>query len=216
MDKNQKAWNRKVAATIIENLKKRRMEGSFAVDGAQARKEVLSMIPDGALVYRCSSMTTTAMGLWDKVAELPGVQVIDHYEPGLMPEESMVLRRQGMLADVMIASSNAITLDGMLVNLDAVGNRVAAIAFGPKKVILVVGMNKVVPDLDTAKARVKHYAATVNTLRTGLGNPCAETGLCSDCRSPQRICNVWNITEGLMAMNEGRIHVKLVGENLGY
>ncbi|MEZ4601021.1 MAG: lactate utilization protein [Syntrophotaleaceae bacterium] len=216
MDQNQKTWNEKAAAVIIDNLKKRHMEGSYAPDAAQAREEVLAMIPEGAVVYRCASMTTAGIGLWDRMAEMPGVQIIDHYRPGLSPEESMNLRRQGLLADVMIASANAITLDGVLVNLDAVGNRVAAMTFGPKKVILVAGMNKVVPDLATAKTRVKHYAATVNTLRAGYKNPCVETGLCSDCRSPQRICNVWAITEGQLAVNEGRIHVKLVGENLGY
>jgi hypothetical protein len=216
MDKNQTAWNEKVAISIIENLKKRRMEGSYAANSAQARDEVLAMIPEGAVVYRCASMTTASIGLWEKVAELPGVKIIDHYKPGLSPEESWDLRRKGMLADVMIASSNAITLYGRLVNLDAVGNRIAAMAFGPKKVILVVGMNKVTPDLNTAMARVKHYAATVNTLRAGFKNPCAETGICCDCSSPQRICNMWNVIEGQMAMNEGRIHVKLVGANLGY
>ncbi len=216
MDKNQTAWNEKVSGGIIENLKKRRMEGSYAPNAAQARNEILSMIPQGATVYRCASMTTAGIGLWDRVAELPGVTVIDHYRPGLTPEESMELRRQGMLADVMISSVNAITLDGRLVNLDAVGNRVAAMTFGPRKVILVVGMNKVAPDLDSAMARVKHYAATVNALRTGYDIPCASTGLCCDCASPQRICNVWSIIEGQMALNQGRIHVKLVGENLGY
>ena len=119
-----------------------------------------------------------------------------------------------MTADVMIASSNAITLDGKLVNLDGMGNRVAAMAFGPKKVILVVGMNKVAPDLDTAVARVKHYAAPVNSIRYGMKTPCVENGLCSDCKSPQRICNMWSTIEGHMIKD--RIHVKLVGENLGY
>ncbi|OFX26098.1 MAG: hypothetical protein A2V77_18490 [Anaeromyxobacter sp. RBG_16_69_14] len=216
MDKNQIAWNEKVSAGIVENLRRRRMEGSYAASAAQARDEILSMIPAGATVYRCASMTTTGIGLWDTLADLPGVKVIDHYRPGLSPQQSMEQRRLGMLADVMIASSNAITLDGRLVNLDAVGNRVAAMTFGPKKVILVVGMNKVAPDLDSAMARVKHYAATVNALRAGYSIPCAETGLCSDCGSPQRICNVWSIIEGQMAISEGRIHVKLVGENLGY
>jgi hypothetical protein len=105
-------------------------------------------------------------------------------------------------------------LDGRLVNLDGSGNRVAAMTFGPKKVILVVGMNKVAPDLESAMARVKHYAAPVNALRIGFKTPCAETGLCSDCKSPQRICNMWSIIEGHTV--KGRIHVKLVGENLGY
>jgi hypothetical protein len=119
-----------------------------------------------------------------------------------------------MAADVMIASSNAITLDGKLVNLDGMGNRVAAMIFGPKKVILVVGVNKIVPDLDSAMARVKHYSAPVNSIRLGLKNPCVETGLCADCKSPQRICNMWSIIEGHMIKD--RIHVKLVGEDLGY
>jgi hypothetical protein len=94
------------------------------------------------------------------------------------------------------------------------GNRVAAMAFGPKKVILVVGMNKVAPDLDSAIARVKHYAAPVNSIRLGIQTPCVQTGLCADCKSPQRICNIWSIIEGSMVKD--RIHVKLVGENLGY
>ncbi|HYA40146.1 MAG TPA: lactate utilization protein [Syntrophobacteraceae bacterium] len=214
MDTHQIEWNEKTARHIIQHLEKRRMEGSYAPTGAQARDEILAMVPEGSSVYRCGSMTTTGMGLWEKIAEKPAVKIIDPFQPGLSAAEAMELRRQGILADVMIASSNAITLDGKLVNLDASGNRVAAMTFGPKKVILVVGMNKVAPDLESAMARVKHYAAPVNVIRVGFKNPCAETGLCIDCRSPQRICNMWSIIEGHMA--KGRIHVKFVGENLGY
>ncbi len=214
MDRHQAAWNEKVASEIIQNLEKRRMEGSYAPTAEQARNEVLAMVPEGACVYRCGSMTTTGMGLWEKLAEKPGVKILDPYQSGASPEEAMELRRQGMLSDIMIASSNAITLDGVLVNLDGSGNRIAAMTFGPKKVILIVGMNKVAPDIETAMSRVKHYAAPINVMRIGYRNPCAETGLCIDCRSPQRICNMWSIIEGHMA--KGRIHVKLVGENLGY
>jgi len=214
MDNHQIAWNEKTARSIIEHLEKRRMEGSYASSAAQARDEIVVMISEGASVYRCGSMTATGMGLWEKIAEKPGVKIMDPYQPGLSPEQAMELRRQGMLADVMIASSNAITLDGKLVNLDGSGNRIAAMTFGPKKVILVVGMNKVAPDLESAMSRVKHYAAPVNVMRIGYKNPCAETGLCIDCRSPQRICNMWSIIEGHMV--KGRIHVKLIGENLGY
>jgi len=214
MDKHQMTWNEKVAGSIIEHLEKRRMEGSYSASAAQAKDEILAMIPQGASVYRCGSMTTTGIGLWEKIAERTDIQVIDPYQPGLSPEQAMELRRQGLLADVMIASSNAITLDGKLVNLDGSGNRVAAMIFGPKKVILLVGMNKVAPDVESAVARVKHYAAPVNVIRIGYKNPCAETGLCIDCKSPQRICNMWSIIEGHMA--KGRIHVKLVGEDLGY
>ena len=214
MDQHQVEWNEKVAHKIIKNLEKRRMAGSYAENAAVARDQIIEMIPRGATVFRCGSMTAVGIGLWEAIAALPEVRLIDPYRPELPREEGLELRRQGLTADVMIASTNAITLDGRLVNLDGMGNRVAAMAFGPKKVILVVGMNKVCPDLESAVARVKHYAAPVNNIRYGLKNPCVETGLCSDCRTPQRICNIWSTIEGHMI--EGRIHVKLVGEFLGY
>ncbi len=214
MDEHQVVWNEKVAYKIIKNLEKRRLAGSYAATSTQAKAEVLEMIPQGASVFRCGSMTAGNMGLWEAIAELPGVNLIDPYRPELSREEGLELRRQGMVADVMVAGTNAITLDGRLVNLDGMGNRVAAMAFGPKKVILMVGMNKVAPDLQSAIARVKHYAAPVNNIRYSFKNPCVETGLCSDCRSPQRICNIWSTIEGQII--EGRIHVKLVGEYLGY
>ena len=214
MDQHQTEWNEKVARKIIKNLEKRRMAGSYSASAVKAKEEIIDMIPQGATVFRCGSMSAVGMGLWDSIAALPEVTLIDPYRPELSPEEAMELRRRGLTADVMIASTNAITLDGRLVNLDGMGNRVAAMAFGPKKVILVVGMNKVAPDLESAVARVKHYAAPVNNIRYGLKNPCVETGLCSDCKTPQRICNMWSIIEGHMIKD--RIHVKLVGENLGY
>ena len=214
MDQHQTEWNQKVARKIIKNLEKRRMAGSYTATADRAKDEIIEMIPPGATVFRCGSMSAVGMGLWDSIAALPGVNLIDPYRPELSPEEGMDLRRRGLTADVMIASTNAITLDGRLVNLDGMGNRVAAMAFGPKKVILVVGMNKVAPDLESAVARVKHYAAPVNNIRYGLKNPCVETGLCSDCKTPQRICNMWSTIEGHMIKD--RIHVKLVGENLGY
>jgi hypothetical protein len=214
MDKNQISWNERAAQQIIQNLEKRRMEGSYAATAAQALEEVVAMIPHGASVYRCGSITTTSMGLWKRIAALPGVSIIDPFEHGITPQESLAARRKGLNADVMIASSNAITLDGRLVNLDGLGNRVAAMMFGPDKVILVVGMNKVAPDLDSAIARVKHYAAPVNAIRLGVEAPCTANGLCLDCRAVERVCNMWSIIEG--HRKRGRIHVKLVGEVLGY
>ena len=214
MDGHQIVWNEKVAKNIIKHLEKRRMEGSYSSNASQAKDEIVAMIPKGATVYRGGSMTTVAMGLWEELDNMSGVNVINPYQPGLSSEESLELRRKGMMADVMIASSNAVTLDGRLVNLDGFGNRVAAMMFGPKKVILVVGMNKVAADLESAIARVKHYAGPVNAIRLGVNTPCVTTGVCSDCKSPQRICNMWSIIEGHMIKD--RIHVKLVGESLGY
>ena len=214
MDQHQREWDEKVAAKLIKNLEKRRLAGSYAPSVAQAKEEILDMIPPAATVFRCGSMTAVDLGLWEALAALPQVEVIDPYQAGLPPEEGLALRRRGLTADVMVASTNAITLDGRLVNLDGLGNRVAAMAFGPEKVILVVGMNKVVPDLETAVARVKHYASPINNIRLNQNNPCVETGLCSDCRSPQRICNIWSTIEGQMVKD--RIHVKLIGETLGY
>ena len=214
MDTHQIKWNEQVAKKIIEQLDKRGMEGSYAVSAAQAREEIIAMIPRGATVYRCGSMSTVSMDLWQGIAKIPGVEIIDPFKPGLSFEDSLEPRRKGLMADVMITSTNAITLDGKLVNLDGLGNRVAAMIFGPQKVILVVGMNKVVSDVDSAIARVKHYSAPVNAVRMNVKTPCAESGICSDCKTPARFCNIWSIIEGQRI--KGRIHVKLVGENLGY
>lgn len=214
MDLPQIKYREKLAEQLIKNLTRRRMEASFAPTAAQARDEVAAMIPAGATVSRCGSMSLVEMGLWEEVAKIPGVEIIDPFAPGIAPEEAYARRRQGLLADFMITSTNALTLDGKLVNLDGMGNRVAAMCFGPKKVILAVGLNKVAPDLETAMARVKHHAAPINAIRLSRATPCVETGLCSDCKSPERICYMWSIIEGHIL--ENRIHVKLVGEDLGY
>jgi L-lactate utilization protein LutB len=214
MDEPQKIYRSKLAEALIKNLSKRRLAASFAPTAAQARDEIVALIPAGATVSRAGSMSLVEMGLWEALAQKAGVTVIDPFRPGLPPKEVYAVRRQSLLADFMITSTNALTLDGRLVNLDATGNRVAGMCFGPEKVIVVAGMNKVVPDLDAAMARVKHHAAPINAMRAGMAVPCAEDGLCHECKSPSRICNMWSIIEGHII--ENRIHVKLVGEDLGY
>ncbi len=214
METPRSQFRAKLAARLIKNLTKRRMEASYAPTAAQARLEVLALIPPGVSVARCGSMSTVELGLWEALAARDDVRVIDPYVPGLAPEEGQARRLQTLTADYLIASANALTLDGRIVNLDGLGNRVAAITFGPRKVILVVGLNKVAPDLDSALARVKHHAAPLNAIRLQLSTPCAEDGLCHDCKSPGRICNVWSIIEGQYLQD--RLHVKLVGEDLGY
>ncbi len=219
MDKPTAIFREKTAQHLIKQLQRRRMEASYAPTIAQAKAEVLAMITPNSKVFRCGSESVGAVGLWEEMAKLPGVVVINPYQPGIPPEEGMARRVAGMSADFMVASTNAITLDGKLVNLDGMGNRVAAMIFGPKKVILLVGMNKLVSDVEAAMARVKDIAAPMNNLRLAVANPnfknpCCETGLCQDCHSPTRICNAWSIIEGHMIKD--RIHVKLVGEDLGY
>ncbi|MCJ7809363.1 MAG: lactate utilization protein, partial [Desulfobulbaceae bacterium] len=115
MDTHQMVWNEKVADSIIKWLEKRRMAGSYAATSEQAREEIIAMIPEGASVFRCGSMTAVDINLWEAIAALPGVELIDPYQAGLSPEEGLELRRKGLTADFMIASSNAITLDGKLV-----------------------------------------------------------------------------------------------------
>jgi len=214
MDAVRADFYAKIGEKIIAQLKKRRMDGSYVESGKQAVERVLGMIPDGSSVYRCGSMTLVELGLVDAVYRIPGVTVLDPFQSGLSGQESLEQRRNGLMADFMITSTNAITLDGILVNLDGMGNRVAAMSFGPKKVIVVAGMNKVVSDVDEAMKRVQHWASPMNNVRLGLENPCRETGLCADCKSPARICNMWSIIQGHRIQD--RIHVVLVGETLGY
>ena len=214
MDRNQQAFYEKTAQQVMTNLKKRRIDSSYAETMDQARNEILAMIPDGSSVYRCGSRTLIEIGFWESLAAKPGIDMVNPFAAGLTQEQSMAERIRGFSSDFLVAGANAITLDGRIVNLDRTGNRVAAMIFGPKKVILAVGMNKVVPDLDTARTRIKHLAAPITAAMVKAKTPCAADGLCHDCRTPDRLCNAWSIIEGQLI--EGRIHVKLIGQNLGY
>ena len=133
MDLHQKNYREKIATVLIKNLNKRRMAASYAPTSRQARDEILAMIPPGSTVSRTGSMSLVEMGLWEELAKNSTLKIIDPYAPNLAPETSSDLRRQGLLADIMITSSNALTLDGKIVNLDGLGNRVAAMCFGPEK-----------------------------------------------------------------------------------
>jgi L-lactate utilization protein LutB len=214
MDKNKKGFFEKTAKQLTEALQKRRIEASYAETAEQAKEEILAMVPNGATVYRCGSVTLMEAGFWDALERRAEVEVINPFAPGLSLEESMSERVRGLSADFLVTGTNAITLDGRLVNLDRTGNRVAAMIFGPKKVFLAVGMNKVAPDLESAMARVKHHAAPVTASMVKAKTPCVADGLCHDCRHPDRLCNAWSIIEGQLI--EGRIHVKLIGDVLGY
>ena len=219
MDAATVEFREKLAQHLIKAFAKRRMEASYAQTADQARTEILAMLPRPCTVMRCGSVSVRQIGILEDLAGLDGVSLIDPFEPGLAPQEAMARRMRGMSADVMLTSTNAVTEDGVLVNLDGTGNRVAGMAFGPAKVILVVGMNKVAKDIPSAMARVRQLAAPINALRIkshreNFNPPCVTDGRCHDCRTPEKTCNVWSIIEGQRHPN--RLHVKLVGEDLGY
>ncbi len=160
------------------------------------------------------SLTMRATGIIETLRDNPHVELIETFIPGVPREELMENRRRALLCDLFFTGSNAITEDGKLVNLDMVGNRTAAITFGPRHVVLCVGRNKLVANTVMAMERVKNYAAPINAIRhIGHKTPCVKTGRCMDCKSPDRICNAWTITE--KSWPRHRIRVILINRDLG-
>jgi L-lactate utilization protein LutB len=203
-------------ADVSKTLQSNNFETYIAENAAAAKKIVLEeIIPKTGAKSMAwgGSMTFTATGLYEALKKVKGMKVLDPYDKTLSREESLECRRQSLLVDLFITGSNAITETGMLVNLDMIGNRVAALTFGPKHVIVLVGRNKVVPDLEEAMIRVKNIAAPANTMRLGMNTPCAKTSYCEECKSKDRICNSWAITE--KSFPKGRIRVVLINEDLG-
>ena len=160
------------------------------------------------------SLTFIATKLYDALKKSSDLKVLDTFDKNLPPEESLERRRQSLLVDLFITGSNAVTETGQLVNLDMFGNRVAAITFGPKNVVILLGRNKIVPDLDVAMFRIKNYAAPVNAMRLDKKTPCVKTSYCEECKSPDRICNTWTITE--KSFPKGRVKVILINDDLGF
>lgn len=175
-----------------------------------------TILPDSGAktVSYGGSMTMKAAGLHDALAEQDSLEVIRPDDPNLSMEEKIERRRQGLLVDLYISGTNAVTEAGHLVNLDMIGNRVGAITFGPKNVVILVGRNKIVPDLESAIYRIKEYAAPVNAIRLDCKTPCVKTSHCEECKSPGRICNSWTITE--KSFPKGRTRIVLINEDLGF
>lgn len=202
---------------VKEALEANNFEVYRAETAAEAGDLVMGkLIPESGAksISYGGSMTMAAAGIQDRLGELEGVELLRPDAPNLSMEEKIEVRRQGLLADLYMSGTNALTEDGCLVNLDMIGNRVAAITFGPKSVIILVGRNKLVPDLESAMVRIKEYAAPVNTMRLDFKTPCVKTGHCMDCQSPARICNSWTITE--KSFPKQRIKVILINEELGF
>ena len=159
------------------------------------------------------SMTFRETGLYQALSNGTDVEVFDTFEDKLSAEEKDQRRRQALHSDLFITGTNAVTESGQLVNLDMIGNRVAALTFGPRWVVVVVGRNKIVPDLEDAMFRIKNYAAPANSMRLDKKTPCVKTSYCEECKSPDRICNTWTITEKSFPVS--RVKVVLINEDLG-
>lgn len=200
------------AETILKHLKKRNIDGWYFPDSGQAVKKALSFIPSGSLVSFGGSMTLSESGMMEALKS--GVfQLIDR-SSAKSPEEIKECYRRSFLADTYVMSTNAITMDGKLVNIDGNGNRAAALLYGPEQVLILCGMNKVCKDEAAAISRVHELAAPMNALRLSMNTPCAKTGACADCLSLDCICGHTVITR--YNRIPGRIKVLLIGETLGY
>lgn len=209
-------WEIKLEA-LKGALEKNNFEVYLAATGEDAKKLALdTLLPKLApkTVSWGGSKTHIETGLYAALKERQDITILDTYDKNLSPAESYELRRQSLLADLFITGTNAVTEKGRLVNLDMIGNRVAAITFGPKHVIILVGRNKIVANVDEAIERIKTYAAPVNVMRLEKKTPCLKTGVCQNCNSPERICNVWSFSE--KSFPKGRIKVILINEDLGF
>ncbi len=208
-------------AIRLEQAAQALRDNNFAADVYATPKEAAEHLLENVLppdwkgsVGLGGSQTVVASGLVDMLKARPGVTVLDTYDKSKSSEELGELRRRSLLTDLFVASSNAVTMAGHLLNLDRTGNRVGGIHFGPRKVALFVGRNKLCDSMEQARERVKHLASPMNAMRIGCRTPCVKAARCMDCKSPDRICSVWTMTE--KSFPAQRIHVLLINQDVGY
>ena len=196
----------------IKALKKNNFEARYFPKASEALAELWKMIPEGATVGVGGSLTLNQVDLANEIQKR-SVKFLNPFAKGLSMEEGDKIRREIFSADVFIASSNAVTEDGKLFNIDATGNRVGPMIYGPRKVILLCGVNKIVNDLAEAQKKVQEWTAPMNVKRLGYKPPCGVTGQCSDCSSPERICNAYVVLAKKPRRTDYMIF--LIGEELG-
>ncbi len=208
-------WEIKLAE-VKEQLESNNFEVTITDSLSDAKTLVLEKFIPELKPQRISwggSMTFVASGLYDTLKDAPDMQVVDTFDKSLSNSEMIERRRESLLVDLFITGTNAITEDGQLVNLDMIGNRVAALTFGPKHVIVLVGRNKIVPEIEDAMARIKDLAAPANAMRLDKKTPCTKTAYCHECSSPDRICNTWTITE--KSFPKQRVKIVLINDDMG-
>lgn len=209
MNENITKRNNLLAQKVIKGLESRNMSGYYAATKEKALKIALELIPKGSSVTMGGAMSAHEIGL---------VEALKGPDYNFIDRDKATDKRAAMLAaydaDFFLSSANAMTEDGIMINVDGNANRVSAIAQGPKKVVFIVGMNKITKDVDSAMKRARNVAAPINAQRFGLSTPCTSTGSCMDCKSPDTICCQILITR--YSKHKDRIHVILVNDNLGF
>jgi hypothetical protein len=211
----QHYWKLRLEA-VQKSLQRNHFEAHVVDNIHQAGKLALEQIIPGTGARSLSwggSMTYLATGVYQRLKDSETLQIVDTYDKNCSAEQTLELRRQALLVDLFITGTNALTEKGQLVNLDMFGNRVAALTFGPRHVLLFIGRNKIVRDIDAAIKRIKRFSAPANAMRLDKQTPCVSSGRCQECSTPDRICNTWTITE--KSFPKGRIKVVLVNEDLG-
>ncbi len=204
--------NERLAGHLIKSLKRRHIEAFYCATAREAVSKVLQLIPEGSSVTWGGSMTIRDMGLTKALHERNAYTLLDR-DLATGRDEAQEVYRKAFSADYYLSSANAMSEDGVIVNIDGAGNRVAAITFGPKHVIFVVGLNKVAQNVEAALARARSTAAPINAARFDIGTPCHADGVCHNCNSPESVCNYVHF---LRNSPNGRHTVVLVGESLGY
>ena len=225
-------WYQHLAQKTVANFRRRNINAQYVPTREEALNKVLELIPEGATVGCGDSITMYQVGVLSRLHEKKRNLIFDPFERDaegellVTGEERLALMRKAMMADVFLSGVNAIAADGKLVSTDATGNRVAPAIFGPKRVIIVAGANKIVRNLDEALKRIKEVAAPINARRHATKHemdcfadlPCVRTGACTDCYHPERICRYTIIIEGERESVKGytpRIHLIIIGEELG-
>jgi len=206
-------WVEERAKKAVEKLVAHDFRALYVKSKEEAVQELLQQIAPKQKIGVGGSVTIRGLGILEKL-EAQGYTIHDHWKPGLLKEDAFEIRRRQMTSDVFLASTNAVTLDGELVNIDGIGNRVNSINFGPGKVVLVAGYNKIVENVQEGIKRIKNISAPQNARRLNIDVPCAHVGKCVDCHSPNRICRVIVIHERKPTWTD--ILIILVGEELGY
>ena len=212
MNENITKRNQLLAQKVIKGLESRNMKGYYAADKEEALKIALELIPENSSVTMGGAMSAREIGLVDAIKN--GKYHFIEREGASTDEEKRKATLEGYDADYFLASANAMTEDGVIVNIDGNSNRVSMIAHGPKHVLFIVGMNKICDDVDGAMKRARNVAAPINAQRFDLNTPCATTGSCMNCKSPDTICCQFLITR--YSRHTDRIHVILVNDNLGF